>query len=348
MVLAKEKAPFFIERVPFRYLDNPGAWCLVFFFQALLGALPLDVGGVEVGGTIDEIVVHQIGKHVHRALADLVHIDMEGRKRRADNVSVFGADKREDLDVFRDSQTRIGSGVLNGAGKRVAGADEKAFVVLRLREVFPELVVGAGIGIIAVDDAVFLAELLVGLDEDLLAAVEQAAAVMDVKEGHWGFPAFFVVFVNDAAKRCAIREMDVAHVVTDDFIVEHDDRDVIRSDRLDVFREQLVIIDDDAIDVGGDDFLHHREGFFAVVGRREQGQDVVLLPRGFRNAGKKVGNVDVVGARNDDADVGRAIGRQGLGKAARLVAEGDDGVFDLLTRGLRDGCLLVDDTADGR
>ena len=59
-----------------------------------------------MGGTVDEIAVHEVREHVHRALPDLVHVDVESREGGADDIGVFGSDEGEDLDVLGDGRSR--------------------------------------------------------------------------------------------------------------------------------------------------------------------------------------------------------------------------------------------------
>ena len=161
-----------------------------------------------------------------------------------------------------------------------------------------------GVGIVAVDDVVFLAEVLVGLDERLFAAVEQTPGVMDVEEGHDLVPAFLVIALDHLLELGVVAEGDVADFVAGEFVVDDDARDVIGSDLLDVFRTELVVEDDGSIDVGGDDLLDHGEGFFPGMGGGEQSEEETLLFRNLGDAVEKIGDVDVVRAGNHDADVG--------------------------------------------
>ena len=71
------------------------------------------------------------------------------------------------------------------------------------------------------------------------------------------------------------------------------------------------------------------------------------MPGGCRDAIEHIGDIDVVGAGDDAADIGRAVGGQSLGEARRLIAEAENRLLDLLPGRRGDVPLLIDDAADG-
>ena len=56
------------------------------------------------------------------------------------------------------------------------------------------------------------------------------------------------------------------------------------------------------------------------MGGREKSQDKSFFFGNIGDAVKQIGDVDVIGRRDDDADIGRAVGGQSLSKSARLIA----------------------------
>ena len=131
------------------------------------GAITSDKFSVEVADLIDEFVIHKLDEHVHRSLADLKHIDVHRGEGRTNDRGVLGADEGHNLNVFWNAETAVDRGIFDRGSDRVTIGDEEAFWFLL--EVFSEVVVGTGVGIIAVDDGIGFADFLVGLDESLLA-----------------------------------------------------------------------------------------------------------------------------------------------------------------------------------
>ena len=83
------------------------------------------------------------------------------------------------------------------------------------------------------------------------------------------------------------------------------------------------------------------------MGCGEKRKDEALCLSDIGNASEKVGDIDVVGVRDDDADIGRFIGGKGLGESAWLVSEAFDGLFDIEAGGLSDIALFIDDARNG-
>lgn len=122
---------------------------------------------VEMADLIDKLIIHKFDEHVHRSLTDLEHINVHRGKGWTNDRRVLGTNKRHNLDVFWDAEAAVDRGIFDRGSDGVAIGDEEAFWFLL--EVFSEVVVGTGVGIIAVDDGIGLANFLVGLDESLLA-----------------------------------------------------------------------------------------------------------------------------------------------------------------------------------
>ena len=311
-----------------------------------LGRIAGDEDRVEAVALLDEVVVQKVDQHVHAPPPDLGHVDLEGGEGRADDVGVLRPDEGEDFDVFRDLEAAVGGRVLDGRGNRVAVADEVAFAFL-LDDVL-EVVVGPRVAVVAVEDVIRPPEGLVGIDEGLLAVLEEAAAVMDVEEGHLLLPALLVVILDELDELVLVGEEDAADLLAHDLVVDDDGRDRVAIDLHDILGVELVVEDDGPVDVGRDDPLDHGEGFLVAMGGREEGEDEAFFLGDLADAVQHVGDVDVVGRRNDDADVGRLVGREGLGEAAWLIAEPADRFLDpRLGIGL-DVAFVVDDPRDGR
>jgi hypothetical protein len=115
-----------------------------------------------------------------------------------------------------------------------------------------------------------LPELVVDVDESLFATAQETAAIVDVKEGHFLVAAFGVVVLDDFGEKLAIGEEHAADPVGDDAVVDDDRRDAVGRDLHDVLVIELIVEDDGAVDVGGDDLLDHRKGLIAAVAGGEK------------------------------------------------------------------------------
>ena len=82
------------------------------------------------------------------------------------------------------------------------------------------------------------------------------------------------------------------------------------------------------------------------MGSREQGDVIVLFLGNFVDTGEEVGDIYVVGGRDDDADVRRFVLGQCLRQTGRFIPQCLDGGFDFLLRGRSDGAGFIDDAAD--
>ena len=192
-------------------------------------------------------MIEQIDEHIHRALANFGMVDMHGSEARTDDMGVFGANQRHNFDIFRNAESRIRRGISDSRGKGIAIANEEAFLVGF--EIFDKIGIGSGIGIVAIEDVIFLAEIFMGLDEGFLAMREQSTSIMNVEESHRLISAFFIIVFDIAAEDRTIRESDIRYFVADDLVIDDDARNVIRSDFIDIVRIELVIENDRSIDV---------------------------------------------------------------------------------------------------
>ena len=102
-------------------------------------------------------MVHQIDEHVHGSLPYFLEIDVEGSDGWTEDISVFGADKGANFDIVWNGEAIVFGRVDDGCGDGVTMADEEAFAVLWVFEVFLEVIVIPGVRIRAIDDAIFLA-----------------------------------------------------------------------------------------------------------------------------------------------------------------------------------------------
>src|SRR5574344_53335 len=152
------------------------------------------------------------------------------------------------------------------------------------------------------------------IDEALLAMGQKPSAIMDMKERHLLFAALGVVIRDHFAQQILIGVENAANPLAGDLVIHDDGRDAVGIDLHDILFIEFVIKNDGAIDVGGDDLLNHREGFFMRMRGGEKSQDEPLLLGDFADAVEHVGDVNVVSARNNNTDIGGLIGGQGVGK----------------------------------
>ena len=223
--------------------------------------------GVEMGIAVHEVVVEQIREHIHRAFSHFMHIDVHRGEGRANDIGVFGADKRKHFHLVGERKPQILGGVFYRRGDGVAIADEIALGVLF--EEFFEVVVRMGIGIVAVHDVIGTAEFFMGLDEDLFAAGKQAARVMNVEEGHRLRAAMGIIIHDDLFQGDIVIETDGPDFVSFDSAIDDHSWNVIGSNPFDVIGIKLVVENNRPIHVGRDDSFDHLQSLVAAMGGGE-------------------------------------------------------------------------------
>ena len=80
---------------------------------------------------------------------------------------------------------------------------------------------------------------------------------MDMDESHLLVSTLLVIGFDEFGEDILIGEEDGADFVTDDLLVDDDGWNAVGIDLHDIFGIKLIVKDDRAVNVGGDDFLNH-------------------------------------------------------------------------------------------